>query len=109
MTKDSVFHRLGIAVEDGLLKSGNETVRIRDIRRVQIEGGLTLLGYAMAITQFTELRIALVVHGSFGRAVLSEREFFNSLWFRGNANTVRLQYDDAKAAVERLVAEHTGD
>ena len=105
MTEPTTLEALSIVVRNGLLTSPHESLRINDIQRFQVEGGLTPFGYLIALSQFTEVRISLIAYGSFGRAVVSKSEFINSLWFRKRVRAIRQIYELAKSELDDVLAD----
>src|SRR6266853_7029234 len=94
------LQELGISIEDGFLRTSKETIRLKDIQRVQIHYSATPFGWLISPTQFTVFRIRLIVHGGFGQAVLSKHEVFSFTWFPLAWQDKRDLYGAAKTAIE---------
>jgi hypothetical protein len=101
----TALEELGITVRGGLLISANNTVRVEDIRRVEVEFKVPLLGWVISPTHLGIYMIRLIVHGSFGAAVVAESTRFGITWFQFKwIERTREVYDSAKEAIEIIMS-----
>jgi len=101
----TALDELGIRIEDGLLKTLLNSICIQDIQRVEIQIG-SRLGELLSFTHLTTMRLRLVVHGSFGVAVIAERKRFGLVWLHTKwAEKQGALLGSAKRAIEALMSQ----
>ena len=106
MTDDfDILKDLGITIQDGFIKTATETIRLQDIKRIEIKRRPTILGYLIALTQFSEVKVSLIAHGDFGEVVLCGYETYCFLHAGDRGKSVIEVFGLAKEAIEAALVE----
>jgi hypothetical protein len=99
------LQQLGILLHNGLLTTVTETIRVRDIQRLELIEELTPFGKLTVLTWFPTDRIALVAHGTFGSAVLCETELTRFVLATEKRDNICETYLAAKETLEALLMD----